>query len=495
MVTVKSHPDEWKDVKRMKFLMTDFRSRDANPEGYDDKMSFWIKTLSKWSSSPQAAEFNLKSIRDSFEKDGHMPSTGLLQTVMSKMMSSNQVMKRDVYKESLLKSMTEGWVSWGVTLATKPISWGLTTLIGSTSSALTSSGTCNSNIDPDEILINVESIDSLANKLFIKYKDSSLLKYEQVLEDVIKSQGITRSLFELLLLKLQSEKKVVIQEDCNFKLIKFGSKAIITQSEIGLVRLESAKEVVESDIKMIETSLEQLKNEARNAIKEGCKTKAKSILKKKKRLEVQLSKREAQLDNIEFLLEQLVESESHPTILTAMKAAADILKGAEAKHDEILDTLNEVEDVVHVHQNMVSDLSRSILDQSTVANDVELEEELNELLRDDEDIERKKKNQTNEGEKSGFKSDVKGDMKTSKDLSSSSVRKESEELNKKYEEQDQELQDLMDRLERLRTGRTNFDPLPELHDDDHHGKEEENETGSRKDDEKKEKKTKLKGTS
>ena len=135
MATVKYHPDEWKDVKRMKFLMTDFRSRDANPEGYDDKMSFWIKSILKWSSSqPSVTEFSLKSISDSFEKDGQAPSVGLLRTVLGTMMAKNQVMRRSQYKEMLMKSCNEGWVSWGIDLATKPISWGINTLIGSSSS-------------------------------------------------------------------------------------------------------------------------------------------------------------------------------------------------------------------------------------------------------------------------------------------------------------------------------------------------------------------------
>ena len=460
MAVVKAHPDEWKDLKRMKFLMTDFRARDANPEGYDDKMSFWIKNLLKWSNQAQTTEFSVKSIRESFEKDGHTPSVGLLNTVIGSMMANNQIVRLEVYKEMLTKSMAEGWVSWGVSLATKPISWGLSTLIGS--SPLAASPLPN--VDQDEVLINPESIDSLANKLFIKYRDSSssVMKYETLQDQVMKDEKMSSSLFELLVLKLQSESKVAVTEDCNFKLIKFGFKCTFSQSEIGLIRLESAKELVESDIRMIETSLEQLKNEARNSIKEGNKMKAKQILKKKKRLEVQMSKREAQLDNIEFLLEQLNESESHPTILTAMKAAADVLRGAEAKHDEILSTLNEVEDVVHVHQDMVADISRSIFDKST--NELELEDELNELLNDE------KREEVLSGGKVGTqteKSDqeLRASGKENEPTKCSSV--EQKETNhpssaiSKDENQDQELQDLMDRLERLRSG-TTFDPLPDF---------------------------------
>lgn len=467
---VKAHPEEWKDVKRMKFLMTDFRPRDANPEGYDDKMSFWVKTLQKWSYQVDATEFSLKSIRDSFEKDGHSPSISLLKTVVGSMLTNNQVMKRDVYKEKLNRSMTEGWISWGFTLATKPLSWGLSPLIGSSSSPSAPAANLG---DLDEVLINVESIDSLANKLFAKYKDSSIHKYDTIHEEVEKD-GITRSLLELILLKLQSEKRISIKEDCNFTLIKFGNRSTFTESEIGLVRLESAKELVEKEIRMIETNLEELKNEARNSIKEGNKIKAKQILKKKKRMELQFNKRESQLDNLEFLLEQLVESESHPTILTAMKAAADILKGADSKHDEIMSTLNEVEDVVHNHNEMVSDLSRSILD-TTISNDAELEDELNELLLIDQEEKNKSKNvdKVIEGEKCGLVKDKNDEAEsyTSKQENQLSTIEskgddQSKDLKQKYQEQDQELQDLMDRLERLRS-----DALPDLRDEEDTKKE------------------------
>ena len=65
---------------------------------------------------------------------------------------------------------------------------------------------------------------------------------------------------------------------------------MFTQSEIGLMRLESAKEFVESDIRIMEGSLEGLKKEARDSLKEGNRMKAKQILRKKRRLEVQIGK-------------------------------------------------------------------------------------------------------------------------------------------------------------------------------------------------------------
>lgn len=469
MATVKYHPDEWKDGKRMKYLMTDFRSRDANPEGYDDKMSFWKRSILKWSSShPSVAEFSLKSVCDSFEKDGQAPSVGLLRTVLGVMVARNEVMKRDQYKEMLMKSCNEGWVSWGMGLAVRPISWGINTLIGSSSLAPTD----QSSLHPDDILINPEVIDSLARELYSKYKDSPLLKYDTLEEKVKREEGMKGSLFELVLLKLQCEKRIAITEDCNMKLIKFGSRPVFTQSEIGLVRLESAKEVVESDIRIMESSLEGLKKEARDSLKEGNRVKAKQILRKKRRLEVQIRKRESQLDNIDFLLEQLVDCESHPTILTALKAAADILKAHESKYDEISSTLNEVEDVVSAHQEIASDLSRTF--DKSMMSELELEEELNELLLEEEAIGGREERRGNEGklkEKSS-RNVIEPSKEGKQEIRTEPVhldgREELEGKRKTNYDEDQELEDLMDRLERLRGN--DFDTLPKEEEERNQGK-------------------------
>ena len=78
------------------------------------------------------------------------------------MMARNQVMKRTQYTEMLMKSCNEGWISWRMALATKSIFWGINTLIGSYSSL--------ASIDIpqiDGILISPESIDSLANELYV----------------------------------------------------------------------------------------------------------------------------------------------------------------------------------------------------------------------------------------------------------------------------------------------------------------------------------------
>ena len=174
-------------------------------------------------------------------------------------------------------------------------------------------------------------------------------------------------------------------------------------------------------------------------------------------------------------MEQLVDCESHPTILAALKAAADILKGHESKYDEISSTLNEVEDVLGTHQEMVSDLNRT-LDKSMIGtNELELEDELNELLLEATGGEEERKgNEEKLKEKLKEKSPrnvIEPSKEGNQEIRTEAVHldeNESGEKRKTNYDEDRELQDLMDRLERLRGN--DFDTLPKEEEERNQGK-------------------------
>lgn len=453
-VTPKMEPEEWKNLKRRNFLMAEFRPRDANPEGYDDKLNFWIRNINKWSNHPSTVEFTVKNIQDSFESEGRVPESNCVKRVLSHMMTKGLVMRREDYFQRIQTKLRQNssWVSWGLTQATKPLSYGWSLVSYSLTPATIQSNN-DLSITNNEKLISVESFESLANDLYKRMteKGPHVIKYDDLKSRASDLLNITSaSTLDLILSYLESEGRVAITSDCGIRLVKFGPKTVsFSQMDIGLARLESAKESISSDIKKLEVELDQIESEARAAVRDKQKDKALKHLAKKKKIQLLLRKKEGQLDNIEFLLVQMADTDSNLIIVDAFQQAADVLKDANNRQAEVTKVIDDVEDVIAVQTETLSELLRP-LGHNDLMDDSQLEQELNDLMADD-----------------GMGVGSLGPATLKPVSSSSSTAKLiPTKPASKASEADKQLQDLMDRLEKLRTDHLEDSLENALNDDD-----------------------------
>ncbi|XP_015794707.1 charged multivesicular body protein 7 [Tetranychus urticae] len=377
-------------LTRIRHLYSKFRNRASNPEGFDSKLNYWIGAINEWSVKEKRYQFNLVEISKAFKRDNLIPDLECLRLVASELKRRNNLVSRDYFINNVCadNGSNSSWLSWGLGSLSKPLKFGLSWF----NNQGDEQEECEI-IDPDITnslaLVNVDAVTSGAKELMTlltehQYIDKCL-KYEEFERLILTNFEIEPDQLDVLLLYLIANKQAVTMEDKGTKYIKFGDNIQFSDMDISLRRLESARDLIEDDIIKVEIEIEKALEEAKAAVKSSNRIKAKALLRKKKRLEDVLSKKEAQLDNIHCLSEKLVDVQSNKAVVHAYREVADVLKSAQLKHEEINDTISSIEDVFENQNDVLSDLGRSMA--TTIIDDDELEAELKAFMAEDEDIE------------------------------------------------------------------------------------------------------------
>ena len=147
-------------------------------------------------------------------------------------------------------------------------------------------------------------------------------------------------------------------------------------------------------------------------MKSNSRQSAKSFLQRQKIVEKNLEKKLNQKLNTESILDEILGAESNKKVVDSYKAGLDALKAT--LHDKSLedvdDLMDEIGDTLVKGEDLATTLSKNILDDSVET--IDLEQELNDLSREESDLD------------------------VSKELNTVTVSKE-----------DQELMDMLEKLE------------------------------------------------
>ncbi|KAL3201332.1 hypothetical protein MRX96_042934 [Rhipicephalus microplus] len=81
----------WKDDVRMRALFAEFRPKELNPEGWQDKMDFWVSLILQWSRETRTPVFSASDVAIAFERKRSQPAC--LRTVLSHMKKSGGTCK------------------------------------------------------------------------------------------------------------------------------------------------------------------------------------------------------------------------------------------------------------------------------------------------------------------------------------------------------------------------------------------------------------------
>lgn len=374
-------PDIWDNSKRMSVLFCEFRSREANPEGWDSKMKFWINAINEWTEKTQSVCFTLEELRDAFERNGSRPQIKSLQLVLSEMQRRQVVFSRENFPRCL-QSNQSSWVSWGFkNFVVRPLSWSYSMLSGSEESV---SEEINESIQSDTKLVSLNSLQGLCQKVENYLAESNLalncVPYKTVVEKVNQQLGIKTETMEYIRQVLEAQQKMKVVTEGGFTICRFGVNPSISEGDIVLNKLEFATKTLNTEIRKLDEESEEYKKQARLCVRENNRTKAKMLLRKKKRLEDLIVKKEQQLDNIAMLFERLQEVETQKQILHAFQDVSKTLKNVQADPDKAESIVQDLEDVF-AQQEMLSDVEKSFSHLANV-DDLEVEEELNEILKE-----------------------------------------------------------------------------------------------------------------
>ncbi|XP_071946855.1 charged multivesicular body protein 7-like [Antedon mediterranea] len=384
---MKSHfPECWEDDERMNYLFSAFRGeKNTNPHDWNTKMNFWTSVITAYCKSHKTVTVNCDTITGEFRRDGKVPLC--IGEVLSELIRSRKL-------DSLNYSVaSRGWLSWGLyVFVSSPSYWVFNRFWKKPSS------------DPTGVYILKELLEEYANSLLEAHHSKvqcdsadSLVTYEEV-ESLSAEFCQDKSSLELILNHLEKNKKICIgYASDGSKVVKFtdvrnSSVEPLSEADFGIIRLKKTIEMVKLQMRKMSEKKTKLHEEAKAALKDSSKIKAKNALRKKLKMEKMIENADQTLATLESLLDQIKTAESQKVILNAYEVGASALRKTLAdqrlRPDVVHNTMSDVQEVVEMCQDISTimqeknqELEQSYLGEQSL-DQSDLEAELEALLTD-----------------------------------------------------------------------------------------------------------------
>lgn len=370
-------------------LFAPFRTRSANPAGFDSKMKIWIHSIEEWASG--RLTLNLEMIHQSFVSEtGVRPDRECIRLVFSEMKRKSKLIPLKLLKNSINQRATnnyldnivnpQGWIGWSVKKLT---SWVASTIASQQDE--TYSDLTDMTITDSMMFVCQQSLVSLSKKLhqelvrISKAEMQACFEYNHLLGlistiiDTIVDTPDPETI-DLLFDYLIATNRIGIKIDNDIKLVKISDldepsePVVINQKDVAVARLLKAKELLTSDVDKYLEQAQRAKEDALQAYNRKETTKAKSLLRSHKRLNNCAEQKDAQLRNVEELLDRLDNTDSNMLIMQAYKDGAEALKKA---------NMSIMEEVVPLNDYLSA--AESILQESSFCNMDDLHSALAEL--------------------------------------------------------------------------------------------------------------------
>lgn len=397
-----------------------FRSRSANPDGFDAKMKLWINAIEEWAVINKKLILSLEDIYQIFISDsGVRPDKECLRLVFSEMRRRSKLVPLSTLKTSNFWSLSKtspildnfidpkGWLSWGVKkLVYNPATWAVSALTTNEDSAY--SDLTDMSITDKMRFVSEKSLNDLSQNLLTelvrisKAEKQFCFEWQHLVElispimNTIIDATDGRELLELLDILIEYlaiNKHVAIQTDDDSKLVKVANPedskeddVMITKKDIAMARLLRAKELLTADADRYHLQAQRAKQDALVCYSKKELAKAKSLLRSHKRLTACADQKEGQLTNVEIMLDQLENTDSNMMILKVYKDGAEALRIANSQMDNNTSVLDEMFDVTLEARQLNDEMNQMLKDISCVSQGIhntsnaELEAELHEYL-------------------------------------------------------------------------------------------------------------------
>jgi len=354
-------PDiDWNDDDRVNALYSPFRSRDLNPESYDAKMQFWIEAIHKWAECKQVYKFKPSQILADFTANSRKPLC--FQDVLLHLReSSKEISEIKDFK----KSLADSWSSKLIKAAGS--------YIYSTLSPTSREQKRKESLEMT--FIHHKMLEKQARSLLSTIKDMGLDNYCQKcdIEDVDEDT-------DFLLDYLRHSAAVDMRDVDGEVYIK--TKAPFNDSDVAIIKLKITIDQLEKNIAEIDHKIREKKMELKNCIVKGERSKAKLLLRQKKRLDSDVLKKSNTLDNLNQVLQAIKDAQDNAKVLRSLKQAKDVLfeELKEVDVSKVDDIIDEIKEYVEKNEDVSEALSQTV--QDNISGE-DLEKELKQLLEDE----------------------------------------------------------------------------------------------------------------
>jgi len=373
-------PECWNDEARMNVLFAPFRSRTANPQDWDYKLSFWKNLICTCCTHSKVYSFKIEDLQKLLNKDGRSP--GCLNIVIDEMYKSGEIKPM----EQFLQKPAQTWSGWATNiLIKKPIVWSYSKIKDSLVAPNT-----------NQTFVHLLAVQTDADALLASIPED--LKNKVIsLQELLEITGIDQSKansVKLLLHHLMCNNKVDIREITSenkqeislhnllIKFVDLKKLKHISDIDISIHILEQNEKTLTKNLEKLENEVLAFISEAKAYLAKGQRQMAKSCLRKKHEIEKRITKRANALQNVQVLLSRVRDADTDSQVLDSYKLALSTLrktfKETGLTEDSVVDTMTELSEMLDIHEDIQSSLS-----QPLSGDDADLEDELAELIASD----------------------------------------------------------------------------------------------------------------
>ncbi|KAL6892218.1 Snf7 domain-containing protein [Trichoderma evansii] len=374
---------------RLPALYSDFRSQKTlNPDGYHANISAWLLALarlasegllSRQGSTSSALVFDIdESLRRSLSsKQFGQPLA--LGTVINEALAQRDLIPLQTFLQSTqnIYQHQQGWsqVPWNV------MGW-----------ALRQIGVIDPTRGEDKIpkgnYVVMKNVEATSRELGEKIAERTS-RYDRVFtraqfqilfESVLaKDQRLSATDFDVLLKFLSRDKDMIEYNGDTVRIRGVGEERGITEEDASIAGIKELMDSLEHQTGLLNKRIDELDQEARDAVLRKNRVKALAALKSKKRAESSLSTRYATLNQLEEVASRLQQASDQVQLVKVMESSASALKNLNAQ----IGSSERVESTVDLLREQMSatDELTAILSEPTgmVVDEGEIDDELEAL--------------------------------------------------------------------------------------------------------------------
>jgi len=241
--------------------------------------------------------------------------------------------------------------------------------------------------------------EKLMEQMYLKLKNlypiMKLKHFQYLSEETLKDfqDSDSQALIEFLLAKKLLAFKILDNSKV-YKISLDNSCVTFDETDEGIIKLHQTLAVLDKDIQDLENEVKTLGLKVKELLKSSSRQSAKSFLKRQKVVEKNLEKKLDQKLNTESILDEILGAESNKKVVDSYKAGLDALKATlnDSSFESVDDIMDEIGDTINKGEDLTTTISRNILDDSVET--IDLEQELNELSREESDLDLSKELET-----------------------------------------------------------------------------------------------------
>ncbi|KAL7897930.1 Snf7 domain-containing protein, partial [Trichoderma sp. TUCIM 5745] len=402
---------------RLPALYSDFRSQKTlNPDGYHANVSAWLLALARLASEGLLSRQGSKSsalvfdIDESLRRSLSSKQFGqplALGTVINEALAQRDLIPLQTFLQSTqnIYQQQQSWsqVPWSV------MGW-----------ALRQIGVIDPTRGEDKIpkgnyvvMKNVEATsrelgETIAERTSRYDRVFTRAQFQTLFESVLaKDQRLSETDFDVLLKFLSRDKDMIEYNGNTVRIRGVGEERGITEEDASIASIKELMDSLEHQVDLLDKRIEELDQEAKNAVLRKNRVTALAALKSKKRAESSLSTRYATLSQLEEVASRLQQASDQVQLVKVMESSASALQSLNAQiggPERVGTTMDHLREQMSATDELTAILSEPTGD---VVDEGEIDDELEAL-----EMEQKKE----EEEKQRRKEEAREAAKAQKEL-------------------------------------------------------------------------------